>query len=83
VEGNVVRLHREGSGAGEISIAGAIDGEDRLRRVWMSLADEDYTVATRAHAEMSTVSVRGDLVRRGNRLFLTNPTGFRALPGED
>jgi hypothetical protein len=83
VEGNVVRLHREGSGAGEISIAGAIDGEDRLRRVWMSLADEDYTVATRAHAEMSTVSVRGDLVRRGDRLFLTNPTGFRALPGED
>jgi hypothetical protein len=81
VEGNVVRLHREGPGTGEISVAGTIDGEDRLRRVWMGLNDADYAVATEAHQEMSTVAVRGDLVRRGNRLFLTNPIGFRLISG--
>jgi hypothetical protein len=83
VEGNVVRLHREGSSAGEISIAGTIDAEDRLRCVWMSLSGEDYAVATRSHQEMSTVAVRGDLVRRGNRLYLTNPVGFRAVPDKN
>jgi hypothetical protein len=83
VEGNVVRLHREGGGAGEISVAGTVDGDERLRRVWMSLAGDDYLAAARAHQEMSAVVVRGDLVRRGNRLFLTNPAGFRALPASD
>ena len=49
----------------------------------MSLTDDDYTVATQAHQDMSTVAVRGDLVRRGTRLFLTNPAGFQAVPGDD
>jgi hypothetical protein len=80
VEGNVVRLHREGSGAGEITVAGTIDEDDRLRRVSMSLPGGDYLVAARAHQEMSVVAVRGDLVRRGTRLFLTNPVGFRPVP---
>jgi len=83
VEGNVVRLHREGSGPGEISVAGAIEGEDRLRRVWMSLAEPDYTQAMLAHQQMRSVSVRGDLVRRGTRLFLHNPTTFQLNPEPD
>ncbi|BCY05692.1 hypothetical protein [Actinoplanes sp. L3-i22] len=74
--GNVVRLHREGTGAGEISIAGTIEGDDRLRRVWMRLDEEDYSRATDAHQQMRLVSVRGDLVRRGTRHYLTNPSGF-------
>jgi hypothetical protein len=45
VIGSVVRLHREGSGTGEIS-----------------------------------VSVRGDLVRRGTRIVLRDAGGFRILP---
>lgn len=76
IQGNVVRLHREGAGSGEISIAGVIEGEDRLRRVWMILGDGDYTEAMRAHQEMRMVSVRGDLVRRGTRLYLMNPAAF-------
>jgi hypothetical protein len=83
VAGNVVRLHREGIGSGEISIAGVVEGDDRLRRVWMELADEDYTAAMRAHQEMLPVSVRGDLVRRGNRLYLTNPSAFQVAPSQD
>jgi hypothetical protein len=85
VTGNVVRLYREGGGAGEISIAGTLDGEDdeRLRRVWTKLAAPDYDAATRAHRDMLPVSVRGDLVRRGTRLYMSNPTAFRVLTAED
>ncbi|GIF19313.1 hypothetical protein BJ973_006358 [Actinoplanes tereljensis] len=83
VAGNVVRLHREGAGSGEISIAGSVEGDDRLRRVWMNLTDEDYSTATLAHREMSIVSVRGDLVRRGTRLYLTNPAAFRVIATQD
>ncbi len=80
--GNVVRLHREGTGAGEISIAGTIEGDDRLRRVWMNLGEQDYGRATDAHQQMRLVSVRGDLVRRGTRHYLTNPSAFH-LARED
>src|SRR5262249_4569081 len=83
VVGNVVRLHREGTGSGEISVAGTVEGEDRLRRIWMDLPDTDYTKAMRAHQEMLSVSVRGDLVRRGTRLFMHNPTAFQVLAAGD
>jgi hypothetical protein len=81
--GNVVRLHREGNESGEISIAGTIEGEDRLRRIWINLPETDYAVAMRAHEEMLLVSVRGDLVRQGTRHVLMNPTAFRPLPDRE
>ncbi|MBO3738190.1 hypothetical protein [Actinoplanes flavus] len=83
VVGNVVRLHREGAGPGEISIAGAVEGEDRLRRVWMTLGEGDYAQATLAHQEMRSVAVRGDLVRRGTRLHLMNPSAFQLAIDRD
>jgi hypothetical protein len=83
VVGNVVRLHREDSGPGEISIAGTVEGEDRLRRIWTNLTDDDYRQATVAHQQMLSVSVRGDLVRRGTRLHLTNPHSFQVLRDGD
>jgi hypothetical protein len=83
VVGNVVRLHREGSGLGEIGIAGNVEGDDRLRRVWIDLSTDDYALAVRAHEEMLSVSVRGDLVRRGTRNYLAGPTAFRLLPEGD
>jgi hypothetical protein len=81
--GNVVRLHREGTGTGEISITATSEGDDRLRRIWMSLPGPDYAQAMRAHEEMRTVSVRGDLIRRGTRLYLNNPTAFRVQDEPD
>lgn len=83
IVGNVVRLHREGTGSGEISVAGMIEGEDRLRRVWMSLHEEDYARATNAHQEMRSVSVRGDLVRRGTRMYLMNPSSLQLANDRD
>lgn len=79
VVGNVVRLHREETGSGEVTIAGVIDGEDRLRRFWIDLPPADYDRAVRAHQGMHSVSVRGDLVRRATRLHLKNPTAFQIL----
>jgi hypothetical protein len=46
----------------------------------MHLPADDYAQATRAHEQMLNVSVRGDLVRRGTRLLLSSPTGFRIIP---
>jgi hypothetical protein len=81
VTGNVVRLYRESSGgAGEVSVAGTVDNEDRLRRIWVELDGDDYETAVRAHAEMRLVSVHGDIVRRGNRSYLSRPSKFRILP---
>ncbi|MFJ1580553.1 hypothetical protein [Streptomyces sp. NPDC088182] len=82
VVGAVVRLHREGSlGPGEVSVAGIIEGSvnNRLRRVWLDLTEGDYSEATQAHQNGATVSVTGSLVRRGNRYFLQNPSGFTVL----
>ncbi|MFH9610487.1 hypothetical protein [Streptomyces sp. NPDC017448] len=79
VIGAVVRLHREGAlGAGEVSIAGIVEGgmNDRLRRIWLDLSETDYSAATRAHESGATVSVTGSLVKRGNRYVLQNPAGF-------
>jgi len=82
VVGSVVRLHREGGGPGEIGIAGTIEGDDRLRRIWVELSEADYQKATIAHRDMSLVSARGDLVRRGTRLYLTGASAFRILQDE-
>jgi hypothetical protein len=79
VTGHVVRLHREGEGgAGEVSVAGTADTDDsdRLRRIWMQLAPADYDKALRAHHALVPVSVRGDLVRSGNRHRLRNVRDF-------
>jgi hypothetical protein len=83
VMGNVVRLHREGAGSGEISVAGTIEGEDRLRRIWMHLTEENYRQAMRAHEEMLSVSVRGDLIRRGTRLYMANLSAFQVNPDSE
>ena len=77
VTGEVVRLHREAGGAGEITLVGRVDDQEPLRRIWLDLPAEDYATAMRAHQQMHEVSVTGNLVRRGTRYFLAQPAGFR------
>jgi hypothetical protein len=77
VAGEVVRLHREPGEAGEITLVGRVDDQEPLRRIWMDLASDDYELAMRAHREMHEVTVNGNLVRRGTRYVLTQPSGFR------
>ncbi len=81
VVGDVVRLHREGSGSGEVSVAGSIEGDDlgRLYRVWFELPANEYELAVRAHEQSATVVVRGDLIRVGNRYQLKNAHNFEVL----
>lgn len=69
-------------GPGEITIAGIVEGglNDCLRRVWVDLAEEDYSCATRAHHSGATVSVTGSLIKRGTRYLLQNPSNFNVIP---
>lgn len=79
VVGDVIRLHREAQPSGEITVVGRVDDQEPLRRIWVDLPRDDYEAAARAHQDERPVSVRGRLVRRGNRLVLTQATGFRVL----
>jgi hypothetical protein len=76
ITGEVVRLHREGQSTGEITLVGRIEDSDVL-----DLPISDYEAAMRAHQEMRQVMVRGSLIRRGARFYLSGPTGFRVLAG--
>jgi hypothetical protein len=79
VTGEVVRLYRESASPGEITVVGRVEDSETLRRIWMRLPRTDYETAMLAHQEMRQVTVRGSLVRRGTRSYLTSPTGFRML----
>jgi hypothetical protein len=79
IRGNVVRLHRDSNyGAGEVSISGVVRGDEtaKLRRVSVSLTEEDYRLAILAHSNFADVEVVGSLIQRGNRTYLTNPSNF-------
>jgi hypothetical protein len=83
ITGNVVRLHRESNyGAGEVSIAGVVSSDTvgQIRRVSVSLAEEDYQKAIAAHETYTEVEVVGSLTQRGNRTYLNNPTDFQVRP---
>lgn len=79
ITGEVVRLHREGQTTGEITLVGRMEDSEVLRRIWMNLPISYYETAMRAHQEMRQVTVRGSLIRRGTRFYLSGPTGFRVL----
>jgi hypothetical protein len=81
--GHVVRLHREASETGEVSIAGTVEDEEVFRRIWINLSDGDYDKATSAHQKMLRVSVRGDLARSGNKSYLLHAHGFEVSESEE
>lgn len=84
--GAVVRLHRDAKlGPGEVSILGYVDGDvaEKVCRVWVELAEDDYASAVTAHHEGHTVSLHGDLKRSTNRTELSNPRGFRSWVDSD
>jgi hypothetical protein len=86
VRGNVVRLHRDAvSGAGDVTIAGIVSGDDlgRLRRISASLAEEDYEQAIAAHQQFSDVEIIGELYQRGTRTYLRDARGFAVHPVVD
>ncbi len=86
IRGNVVRLHREGSyNAGDVSISGVILGDvtEKLRRVTVSLAEEDYQQAISAHGNYTEVEISGSLTQRSNRSYLSNARNFTLLISTD
>ncbi|WP_406731776.1 hypothetical protein [Streptomyces sp. NBC_01794] len=73
--GSVVRLHRElPHGPGAVTVAGSFEDRDdgRLRRVRMTLNQDDYGRAAEAHRRGDEVIVRGDLTALGNAPRMEN-----------
>ena len=80
IEGYVVRLFRQGNfGAGDVTINAALDDSGKMRKCVMSLPEEDYAEALRAHSEGLVVVATGDLVAVGTRKHLRNPTRFHVV----
>jgi hypothetical protein len=79
ITGEVVRLYREGASGGEITVVGRVEDAEILRRIWLDLSAVDYQAAMLAHGEMRQVAVRGNLVRRGTRFYLSGASGFQVL----
>lgn len=82
LEGVVVRLEQEEvQDSRALHIAGPVDG--RLRKVALTLPEEDFQQAIEAFSARSTVRVTGKLIRTGNRYQLRAPRNFEVLPGDD
>lgn len=80
VEGFVVRLFREGAfGAGDVTIHAVLDDSGKTKACVMSLAEEDYAEAHRAHLEGLVVVAKGDLRTAGTRKSLVNVTQFHVV----
>ena len=85
LKGNVVRLeHGTEVGPGVITIAGVVadDPTEKMRRVYVTLEQEDYDRALSAHHTFLEVEVTGSLIQRGNRSYLSDPREFLVLPSE-
>lgn len=81
IRGYVTRLHREGTGSGDVTIAGSLvdDPDERIRRVTASLAESDYQKAIEAHKDGQSIEIIGTLERRGTRTYLKNGRGFTLI----
>lgn len=80
VEGFVVRLFRQGAfGPGDVTIHAVLDDSGKTKACVMSLTEEDYAEAHRAHLEGLVVVAKGDLQTAGTRKRLINPTQFHVV----
>ena len=75
LEGVPVKLAREGDQKeGTVTVAAVVDGA--LRKVRITLPEAEYERAVAAHADRTTISCEGELVRDGRMLTLQNPRAF-------
>lgn len=82
IQGPVVRLKRAKADAkGTATIRAFVDG--RLASVQAVFDPSDYEKITRAHQNRRSVSLEGDLHRKGQRWHLRNPRGVTILRDED
>ncbi len=78
VEGFVVRLFRDGGfGKGDVTVRSILDDSGKLKSCVMSLTEEDYAEALRAHDKGLLVAAKGNLITAGTRKRLTDVIDFR------
>ncbi|MEU1785895.1 hypothetical protein ABZ553_08485 [Streptomyces sparsogenes] len=86
LRGTVVRLRRElPYGPGEVTVYGYLvdEGDDRLRRIRMTLDAQQYDRAAAAHRAGDEVIVQGDLLVRGATARLERIAGLTVRPVAD
>ncbi len=82
IQGYVSRLARDQSAAeGEATIKAIVDGT--FVSVRTVFGEEDYTRIIRAHEARLSVSLVGDLLRKGQRWHLRNPRGIAIIEDDD
>lgn len=75
LRGYVTGLRRRKKGdPNSVTLASNVD--DQLRSVKITLNEDAYELAIKAHENDSEVSIMGTLLRQGNFLTLENPTNF-------
>ncbi len=77
LEGPLVRLDRDRSEPGTITVGGFVDG--RPRKVRVDLGEDDYRRACDAHREGNLVRCIGTLVRERRTFVLREPREFTVL----
>jgi hypothetical protein len=86
IQGFVVKLARESEqGPKLITIAGAPTGGlvDRVGHYWVELPTDEYSQAVRAHFDDQRVSIRGDIVKRGNRRWVSGSSDFSVFESSE
>ncbi len=85
LEGVVVQMKQEDEpsepDSRAIQITGSVEG--KMRKVELSLPEEDFDRAVEAFKARSTVRVHGKLTRTGNRFVLRNARSFEVLSEDD
>jgi hypothetical protein len=82
INGDIVRLRRDSEQRpGIVTVAGTVvgDADEKFGHFWFELAAEDYAEALRAHGDFRSVTVQGDIVRRGNTKWLEHARNFHVL----
>ncbi|MFC9823463.1 hypothetical protein ACFWG6_24620 [Streptomyces erythrochromogenes] len=84
VIGRSIKLKRAAEyGPGEVTVEAFVLGvagkTGPKRQIHVTLAEDEYTRATDAHAQGRTLKIEGDLARRGTYYELTRITAFDVL----
>ena len=82
IYGYVSRLKRnKGDPIGTVTIKAFVEG--KVASVQAEFNEEDYSKITRAHEDRMSVSLEGDLYRKGQRWFIRNPRRISVLEDDE
>jgi len=79
IQGVVIKLQEEVA-AGKVTMMGCVLG--KLHKIYVDLAEPDYSIAIKAYQERIPVICSGNLSKEGEGFVLKNPRTFALQPEE-